>query len=332
LRSMGGSSSKEKSGAARAPKGGKNAYTYAKKLGISRTKLSVEGGAADSVWNDFDKKGLGYVDSKNVGPLLKEAAGKLLETLLDNQLPSIQSAKAKLGKNFQPTIDKLTAYLAHQLEDQKSTEMFLKGLGDGNKLARDNFIKCMAAGVKINKDGTLNWTYLSEVGVGSGAVSGAAAEEEQNANLAPPKRESASPRGMHQKKFSVRQLRVLSKGIYSASSGNLEKELKSKDKVKKKRKKESGEKKSQPVLEAKSPIEKAKKEEKKAAAPEEGGSEGGETREKKSLSGNQWHSKKMKAMNKFATLRGDGPGEKAKKKKKKKHKKRASKGEGENIS
>ena len=52
----------------------------------------------DSVWNDFDKKGVGYVDSKNVGPLLKEAAGKLLETLLDNQSPSILSAKAKLGK------------------------------------------------------------------------------------------------------------------------------------------------------------------------------------------------------------------------------------------
>mmetsp|Transcript_20600 Transcript_20600/g.50536 ORF Transcript_20600/g.50536 Transcript_20600/m.50536 type:complete len:336 (+) Transcript_20600:378-1385(+) len=326
---MGGNSSK---GEATKPSTKKNAYSYAKKLGVSKMLFAIEDTKALDMWKEVDSKNTGIIESKNqVSALLKHTVGNLLVSLQPTQAARIKSAKAKLGKSFQPTVQKLNACLARELEDPKTTESFLDGLGNKDKLEKDTYLACVAEGVKITKEGTLEWEYITN----SGKKSEQQADAKNGPTTAPPEKPNKGPRpslaapgsglsshsgtGSHRKTFSVRQLRVLQKGIYRPDSDSTNiKDGKKKDivsevlsSVKEVPGADSG---TDSV--SKKKIGDILPPDLKSIKKDVADGKGNKAPKKTLNMSENWRKKKLKAMRKFATLRGGEEGKKKKKKNK----------------
>jgi len=340
---MGGTSS-SRANASRGPKiSKKNAYHYAKKLGISKMLFAMDEGAAETAWKQCDVKGKGFIDSKeNVSALFKVTASMLLRCLRDEQAKQVQGAKARLGKQFKPTIDKLSNALGAELEDLENATAFLEAVGSDGKLDKTIFVTCMVGGVKINKNGSLEWAYFAKKNATMNKELDKSAPSKQEgkakqAEVTPPKNRSkprlkfdsssdakggnlAAPNQGHKKTYSVRQLKVLNKGIYSGSENDSSKGSVAKDFVTEtlnsvkdvpiSAPESSGVAATGPA--AVSPV-KAPNAVTIAASPEQ-------KRNNLNLT-ETWQKRKSKAMAKFATLRcGGEDGYKPKKKKKKKAK------------
>uniref|UniRef100_A0A7S2TXL0 Uncharacterized protein n=1 Tax=Lotharella oceanica TaxID=641309 RepID=A0A7S2TXL0_9EUKA len=302
--------------------GSKTAYSYAKKLGLSKATITMDEKSAGDVWKKCDPKEIGMLTSiKSVSELLKRTGDVFVSTLQNQQTKTLQAARSKLGsKQYQSALGKLSKSLTLELQNSENTERFLMELNAEEKFTREVFLACVSAGVKIQKDGSIKWVYIANKGKESkGKLE--SVKEKPNQGLTVPK-------PSHKKTFSVRQLKVLSKGIYSSDAeGDLKKvkEREKNDPIAKVEAKAEEAEKRRSVTKAKV-TPKPPEVKKESAAPEvvkevaeketNARTSLRDSSQKKQLKGSRWQNRKMKAMMKFATLRSVT--EKKKKKKKKK--------------
>eukprot|EP00471_Norrisiella_sphaerica_P003406 CAMPEP_0184479110 /NCGR_PEP_ID=MMETSP0113_2-20130426/957_1 /TAXON_ID=91329 /ORGANISM="Norrisiella sphaerica, Strain BC52" /LENGTH=340 /DNA_ID=CAMNT_0026857119 /DNA_START=41 /DNA_END=1063 /DNA_ORIENTATION=+ len=326
---MGGNSSTKGKGtngqSKKTLKSGKNAYNYAKKLGVSKMWFAMDEGAAEQAWSKCDTKNIGFIMTKErVSALFKITAGMLLKHLQDQQAKQVHAAQAKLGKAFQPTLEKLSIALGAELEDLQNASAFLDAVASNGKLYKLKFVACMADGVRIKKDGKLEWAFTvkdntlppsqKDVSVNVTAPQG---KDSKEAKLSPGKspkkpkakskvkednrkRGSATSSGLgsqHKKTYSSRQIRVLKKGIYSGSDkSSQESNSKTKDIVSE----TLGSVKEVPEYapEQPEPTPKAV-----AAVTPTPVKEGSSTWKGKKLHSETWQKRRAKALAKFSTIR-----------------------------
>ena len=228
-------------GASSSKDGGKNAYFYAKRLGISKTIIMVDSEVAAAVWEEGARASGGAAASDSVtsveavGRLLKLTAGRLVSAFQKTHAESMKAAEAKSKKAFRQTLARLEESLTRELEGADAARSFLGSL-KVSQLSKGLFVACLTAGLTIRKDGTIQWAYVSQSKIErrksksknsksskgeKKRVGGSKGKSERKGKTSAGGAAAlAVPEGAahHKKAYSQRQLRVLSKGIYGSGT------------------------------------------------------------------------------------------------------------------